>query len=322
MLISPRPDAEFVRSFRQLCKALKDFAKQNFPKGLQWKKDGISPEEALASARSGSSSSPTHQTGPPPPPPPPMPKFDDMPPPPPPPPASAGSRSAGDMNAIFDQLNKGEAVTSGLRKVQASEMTHKNPALKAQASTGPVSSSQGSPAPAPKPQAIRQKKPASKVLDGNRWTIENYEDITRQGAIRIDAEKQQSILISKCNSCVIEVVGKANAISIDNCSRLHLIVDDLVSSIEVINSSRAKIDINGSLPSIQLDKVDGAVVALSQKDAATRIWPEIFTSKCTSINIGLGLEWEENSIELPVPEQIKSRVVNGRLISEIVRVDA
>jgi len=99
-------------------------------------------------------------------------------------------------------------------------------------------------------------------------------------------------------------------------------VDDLVSSIEVINSSRIHIDINGSLPSIQLDKVDGATVALSKLNVATRVWPEIFTSKCTSVNIGVGLESEEDSIELPVPEQIKSKIVNGRLVSEIVRIDA
>jgi len=296
---------------------------------LQWQKDGKSPEEALASLRSGSSSNSTsnaassHQSGPPPPPPPPLPKFDDMPPPPPPPPAKTGNQAAGgDMNAVFNQLNRGESVTSGLRKVQASEMTHKNPALRSQASGNPAQSSSGPSAQQAKLIAARQKTPASKALDGNRWTIENYEDVPQQNPIRIDAERQHSILISRCNSSVVQVVGKANAISVDNCLRLRLIVDDLVSSIEVINSSRIHIDINGSLPSIQLDKVDGAAVALSKMNAATKMWPEIFTSKCTSVNIGLGLESEEDSIELPVPEQIKSRIVNGRLVSEIVRIDA
>lgn len=223
---------------------------------------------------------------------------------------------------MFGELNKGEGVTKGLRKVQASEMTHKNPALRTQNSDVPVVASQGPPGPKAKSEAVRQKRPASQVLDGNRWTIENYEDVTWQNPIRIDAERQQSILISRCNSSVIQVVGKANAISIDNCSRLRLIVDDLVASMEVVNSSRVLIDINGSLPSVQLDKVDGATVALSQKNAANKLWPEIFTSKCTSINIGLGLESEEGSIELPVPEQIRSRIENGKLVNEIVRIDA
>ena len=32
---------------------------------------------------------------------------------------------------MFEQLNRGEDVTKGLRKVDKSEMTHKNPALRA-----------------------------------------------------------------------------------------------------------------------------------------------------------------------------------------------
>ena len=58
------------------------------------------------------------------------------------PPASAGS-SAGGINDVFADLNRGEAVTKGLRKVDKSEMTHKNPALRAgnvvAASSGPAS---------------------------------------------------------------------------------------------------------------------------------------------------------------------------------------
>jgi adenylyl cyclase-associated protein len=56
------------------------------------------------------------------------------PPPPPPPPALAatsGKAPAGGAAAVFAELNKGEAVTQGLRKVDKSQMTHKNPALRA-----------------------------------------------------------------------------------------------------------------------------------------------------------------------------------------------
>jgi adenylyl cyclase-associated protein len=56
------------------------------------------------------------------------------PPPPPPPPtvtSTSGNVPAGGAAAVFAELNKGEAVTQGLRKVDKSEMTHKNPALRA-----------------------------------------------------------------------------------------------------------------------------------------------------------------------------------------------
>lgn len=52
---------------------------------------------------------------------------------PPPPPATLPPASAtgGGVAAVFAELNRGEEVTKGLRKVDKSEMTHKNPALRA-----------------------------------------------------------------------------------------------------------------------------------------------------------------------------------------------
>jgi adenylyl cyclase-associated protein len=67
------------------------------------------------------------------------------PPSPPPPAAAAAATSAsstGGAAAVFAELNRGDEVTKGLRKVDKSEMTHKNPSLRA---TGPVASSPGSP---------------------------------------------------------------------------------------------------------------------------------------------------------------------------------
>lgn len=53
----------------------------------------------------------------------------------------APAPAAGGVAAVFAELNRGEEVTKGLRKVDKSEMTHKNPALRAgsvvPASTGP-----------------------------------------------------------------------------------------------------------------------------------------------------------------------------------------
>lgn len=80
---------------------------------------GKSVSEYQASA----TSAPAAGGAPPPPPPPP--------PGPPPPPATAPTPAAGGVSAVFAELNRGEDVTKGLRKVDKSEMTHKNPALRA-----------------------------------------------------------------------------------------------------------------------------------------------------------------------------------------------
>jgi adenylyl cyclase-associated protein len=91
-------------------------------------------------------------------------------------PGSSPAPKSSDMGAVFSQLNKGEDVTSGLKKVDPSQMTHKNPSLRASAPVPQRSNSSGSsksipPNMKPKPESMRTKKPPRKDLDGNKWII-------------------------------------------------------------------------------------------------------------------------------------------------------
>jgi adenylyl cyclase-associated protein len=179
-----------VQAYYKIFKSLVAYIKQHYPTGVTWNKDGIDAREALKQVKAGNAAStngappPPGGAGapPPPPPPPPLPVFDNAggAPPPPPPPGARSSAPAPDMGAVFDQLNRGSEVTKGLKKVDASQMTHKNPSLRAHA---PVPTRQDSdsslgrsksPAPPgkkPKPESMRTKKPPRKELDGNKWII-------------------------------------------------------------------------------------------------------------------------------------------------------
>lgn len=84
------------------------------------------------------------------------------------------------MGAVFEQLNQGEEITKGLKKVDPSQQTHKNPSLRAQEAVPTRSDSQTSinrgksptpPGKKPKPESMRTKKPPRKELDGNKWII-------------------------------------------------------------------------------------------------------------------------------------------------------
>lgn len=130
--------------------------------------------------------------------------------------------------------------------------------------------------------------------------------------IEIDAEINHSILISRCKNTTIRINGKANALSLDNSSRTSLIIDSMVSSIDVIKCPNFALQVIGTLPTILLDQVDGATVYLSKDSLAT----EVFTSKCSSVNINLPTE--DDYVENPLPEQIRSFVKDGKLVSEIV----
>jgi len=174
---------QWIQSYYQIFKDLTEYIKEAFPQGITWNPKGTSLDEALKSVEQSSSPSAPAAGGPPPPPPPPGPpppplKFDNT-------PAAPPTSNAGGLGAVFSELNKGEAVTKGLKKVSADQMTHKNPSLRAGATVPTRSDSQSSvssisrgksPAPGkkPKPESMRTKKPPIKTLDGNKWYIVSW----------------------------------------------------------------------------------------------------------------------------------------------------
>lgn len=229
------------------------------------------------------------------------------------------------MGAVFDQLNRGEAVTSGLKKVDKSQMTHKNPALRAGSTVSTirgVSPTGNGPDIKPKPASMRQnsstptqqqqKAPGKKELDGNKWLIENWDSPPQP--IEIDVQLIHSLLITNCRNTTLIIRGKANALSIDNSPRAQLLIDTLVSSVDVIKCPGFALQVTGSLPTVMLDQVDGASIYLAQSSLHT----EVFTSKCSSVNIVLPPKGEQDGEEVPVPEQIRSFIRDGRVVSEIV----
>ena len=230
------------------------------------------------------------------------------------------------MSGVFEQLSKGESVTAGLRKVDPSAQTHKNPSLRAGATVPTRSDSQNSatstagrgkspgPGKKPKPESMRTKKPPRKEIDGNKWIIEHY-DSPAEGMLEVEANINQSILISRCTKTTIRILNKANAISLDNCVGVSLIIDSLVSAVDVIKCPTFALQVLGTLPTIMLDQVDGATIYLGRESLGT----EIFTSKCAAVNVNLpGKGDEDDYRECPLPEQLKSVVRDGVLVSEIV----
>lgn len=88
-----------------------------------------------------------------------------------------------------------------------------------------------------------------------------------------------------------------------------------MSSVDVIKAPNFALQVMGTLPTILLDQVDGAAVYLSKESLNT----EIFTSKCSSVNVNMPPREEGGDYsEEPLPEQIRTYIKHGRLVSEIV----
>lgn len=160
-------------------------------------------------------------------------------PPPPPPmaglnlgPTPSADKAMEDARAaLFASINKGTDITKGLRKVTETEMTHKNPTLRA---AGTVPDKNAPSGPGQKPAGPAAKGPEKMVLDGKKWVIENFTG--RRDLVISDTQMTQSVSVYRCDDCVLIVKGKINSITVDRCKKFSLVFDSIVAYVEFINS--------------------------------------------------------------------------------------
>jgi len=217
--------------------------------------------------------------------------------------------------AVFADLNRGADVTKGLRKVDKSEMTHKNPALRA-GNVVPASSGAGAKKPVKptKPQALMGKKPAKFALEGNKWIIEYQEN---ESALEVaNADITQVINLFACKNTTVIIKGKVNAVTLVNCTKTSVLVESVVSSVSITKSPSFALQITGVAPTIQIDSTDSGQIYLSKQCLGV----EITTAKCSAVNVSLPVEGEEDGVfeEQAVPEMLKTVVQNGKLVTTIV----
>lgn len=288
---------EWVRSFTGILDEMRKYVTEYHTTGLSWNPKGVTVEQFQQSQGS---------SGPPPPP-----------PPPPPPSATLPGPTPGGAAAVFAELNRGDEVTKGLRKVDKSEMTHKNPALRAGSvvpATPASPSAVRKPIKPSKPHALSGKKPAKFLLDGNKWLIEYQEN---ESALTVEnAEISQSVNIFGCKNTTVIIKGKINAVTIVNSTKTSVLVESVVSSISVTSSHSFALQVTGSAPMIQLDSTDSGQIYLSKASLGV----ELTTAKCSSINVSLPVEGEEEGIfeEHAMPEMLKTIVKDGKLVTTIV----
>lgn len=129
------------------------------------------------------------------------------------------------------------------------------------------------------------------------------------------------MLISKCNNATVILRGKANAVTVENTNRLSLVVESLVSTVDVVKSQNFALQVLETIPTVLLDQVDGAQIYLSKESSATRL----YSSKSASINLnviaGGGANGEDEDYkEIPLPSQICSwwEEEKGEVVNEIV----
>ncbi|KAK2460602.1 hypothetical protein APHAL10511_007072 [Amanita phalloides] len=288
---------DWVRSFAKILDATKQYVQEHHRTGLAWNPKGVSIREYNKNKQELST---------------------PVPPPAPPPPAplAAASSSTTSVAAVFADLNRGEEVTKGLRKVDRSEMTHKNPSLRAGGTVPPVTPSAPGrkPIKPSKPQTLAGKKPSKCALEGGKWLIEYCENAD---PLTVDnVEISHIVNIYSCKNMIVTVKGKVNAVTLVNCTKTSVLVDSVVSSISVTRSPSFQLQVKGTVPMIQIDSTDSGQIYLSPESLET----EITTAKCSAINVNLPVDGEEEGVfaEQALPEMLKTVVENGKLVTSIV----
>lgn len=292
--------ATWVKDFLGIFDKVKDYVKQYHTTGVAWKKDGseFGPNAMKNSVSAAASSVTNSGAVPPPPPPPPAPPasvFEAD--------ASTPTESSSGIGAVFAEINQGENITKNLKKVDKSQQTHKNPELR---STSAVPGKAPPPRPK-KPSTLKTKKPPRKELVGNKWFIENYEDVS--DPIIIEGNKDESIFIGNCTNTIIQLKGKVNAISLNESDSTSVILDSCISGLELIKCVKFGVQVEQSLPQITIDKCDDGNVYLSKESLGA----ELYTSCSTGINVNYPVGEDGDFVEFPLPEQLKHTFANNKM---------
>ena len=286
--------ADWAKAWCEVFSALQIYIKQCHTTGLVWNSaPGSRP--VLNTPKKGGSPAPPIGGPPPPPPPPPADLMADL--------AKGGSTADKDgRQALFAALNKGEGITSGLKKVTADMQTHKNPNLRVQ-STVPADAKESTGKTNGKAQqkagVIGNRTPKLELKDQKVWQIE-YHQGNRD--IKVQTDMKQSVYIFRCENSVVQIKGKVNSVTVDSCKKTSVVFDSLLSQVEVINCQSVEIQTLGPLPTISIQKTDGCQVYLSKEALSA----EIVTSKSSEMNILVPKGEQGDFSEFPVPEQFKT----------------
>jgi len=208
-------------------------------------------------------------------------------------PKPAAPRPQANTAGLFAELNKGTGISGGLKHVTA-DMKTKN--MKPE-DKKPLEPSKPA-AKATKPAAkLAVQKPPKMEKNGNKWDISYQID---NNSMEIEGDFKDSAYIFKCEKSTVRIKGKINCVSVDNCKRLTLICDTVVSYIELINCSSCEVRVIELTPTVNIDKSQSVVVHLSDKCLEGNT--TVNTSKCDAINMAFpNPEDKEDEVEYPIP---------------------
>jgi len=165
-----------------------------------------------------------------------------------------------------------------------------------------------------KPSALAGKKPSKFELEGTKWVVEYFDG--EKNLVIDQAAINHVVSIYGCKNTTIQIKGKVNGVTLVNCVKTSVLVENVIASISVTASPSFALQIVGKAPTIQLDSTDSGQIYLSRDCLDV----EITTAKCSSINISLPEEGQEDGVfvERAMPEMLRTVIKDNALVTTVV----
>ena len=123
-------------------------------------------------------------------------------------------------------------------------------------------------------------------------------------------------MIENCNECVIQIKGRVKNILISNCKAVGVIVQDIVSSADIVNCTKVQLQATGKVPSIQIDKTDGCEIYLMTAGTYDDLLIATAKSQDMTITFPDPSNPEDYKME-SIPHQFVHRLQKGKVESEV-----
>lgn len=273
---------DFVQSWLKVLSDLQAYVKKNHTTGLSW-----NPRGEDSAGQAPVAAAPAAQ------------------------PALASSAKAGTgLGNLLGDLNKGDQLTSSLRHVDKSQMTHKNPELRASSvvpagAATPVTGRSAAPSLSNSVAA----KPPKIALEGNKWVVENH--VNNSNIIIDQTDLRQVVYLYNCQNSTVQIKGKVNAVTIDNCKKVGVVIENVLATLDFINCKSVQLQVTGKLPLVAVDKTDGCQIYLSKESVDV----EVLTAKSTEVNILFAEEANGDFVEHAISEQLKTTISGNKLVT-------
>ncbi|ETW05476.1 hypothetical protein H310_03239 [Aphanomyces invadans] len=285
---------DFVATFKTLLTELMAYVKEHHTTGVTWNPRGGNVDEFSASSAAPAATPAPVAT-------PAAPKE----------PKAAAPGAPTGLNALFagiKSIDQSSGKTAGLRTVTKEQQTWR----------AEYKAEGAAPAPAPKPTAAKPAaapamptgEPVCELRGGN-WYVAYQKDVFTVK----DVTMKQQVYIFGCVNATILIEGKAKTIAMDKCVKTKLLFDAAVSAIEIVNCKNVQVQCKQQVPSVAIDKTDGALVYLSYEGRNA----QIVTSKSSEMNVAFPASANsEDYIERPIPEQFVHRITDDNTVTSTV----